>query len=101
MTETVSYPNTYLLLPLLQVANKGYVRMVKDQETEWFNIMNTVHTSIKGGPKFNTGKLLMVFSKPVDISKITENTGNPTNSSKSVTSTKFVSDASKPESNIV
>jgi len=83
------------------VANKGYVRMEKDNEREWFDIMNTVHTSIKGGPKFNTGKLLMVFSKPVDITKIVENNNPPGSSSKSISSTKFLSDSSKPESNIV
>lgn len=49
------------------VANKGYSRMTDDEEKEWFAVMDKVHSSVKGGTRYNTGKLLMVFYKPVEV----------------------------------
>lgn len=58
------------------IANKGYARMDKDQENEWISLMNSIHSSIKGGMRYNTGKLLMVLSKPVDGSNTHSNSGH-------------------------
>ena len=40
--------------------------MTDDEEKEWFEVMDKVHSSVKGGTRYNTGKLLMVFFKPVE-----------------------------------
>ena len=45
------------------IAYKGYIRMKGDDEKEWLDTMNNVHASVKGGMKYNTGKLLMVLYK--------------------------------------
>ena len=47
------------------IAYKGYIRMSGDDEKEWIDTMNNVHSSVKGGMKYNTGKLLMVLYKPL------------------------------------
>lgn len=39
--------------------------MMGDEEKEWLDTMNMVHSSVKGGMKYNTGKLLMVLYKPL------------------------------------
>mmetsp|Transcript_10241 Transcript_10241/g.22775 ORF Transcript_10241/g.22775 Transcript_10241/m.22775 type:complete len:131 (-) Transcript_10241:274-666(-) len=49
------------------IAYKGYIRMMGDEEKEWMDTMNNVHASVKGGMKYNTGKLLMVLCKPLAI----------------------------------
>ena len=55
---------THLYGSFLQ-AYKGYIRMMGDEEKEWLDTMNMVHSSVKGGMKYNTGKLLMVLYKPL------------------------------------
>lgn len=75
------------------VANKGYIRMTGDEEKEWFDVMDKVHSSVKGGTRYNTGKLLMVFYKPVEIAGYDYTKQN-------VSGGKFVSD-SKEENSIV
>eukprot|EP00565_Helicotheca_tamesis_P007440 CAMPEP_0185729182 /NCGR_PEP_ID=MMETSP1171-20130828/4511_1 /TAXON_ID=374046 /ORGANISM="Helicotheca tamensis, Strain CCMP826" /LENGTH=148 /DNA_ID=CAMNT_0028397965 /DNA_START=121 /DNA_END=567 /DNA_ORIENTATION=- len=45
------------------ISNKGYVRMGTDEERDWIEMMGTIHGSVKGGMRFNTGKTLMVFFK--------------------------------------
>merc|ERR1712032_296939 len=47
------------------IAYKGYIRMSGEDEKEWMDTMNNVHASVKGGMKYNTGKLLMVLYKPL------------------------------------
>lgn len=47
------------------IAYKGYIRMTGEDEKEWMDTMNNVHASVKGGMKYNTGKLLMVLYKPL------------------------------------
>jgi len=47
------------------IAYKGYIRMSKEDEMEWIDTMNNVHASVKGGMKYNTGKLLMVLYRPI------------------------------------
>ncbi|KAL7497934.1 hypothetical protein ACHAWT_009443 [Skeletonema menzelii] len=47
------------------IAYKGYIRMSKEDEMEWMDTMNNVHASVKGGMKYNTGKLLMVLYRPI------------------------------------
>mmetsp|Transcript_56156 Transcript_56156/g.119414 ORF Transcript_56156/g.119414 Transcript_56156/m.119414 type:complete len:132 (+) Transcript_56156:163-558(+) len=47
------------------IAYKGYIRMTGEDEKEWMDTMNIVHASVKGGMKYNTGKLLMVLYKPL------------------------------------
>ena len=47
------------------IAYKGYIRMQGEDEKEWMDTMNNVHASVKGGMKYNTGKLLMVLYKPL------------------------------------
>ena len=49
------------------IAYKGYIRMTGDDEKEWMDTMNNVHASVKGGMKYNTGKLLMVLYKPLVV----------------------------------
>lgn len=58
--------------------------MTKDQEKEWFELMENVHSSIKGGMRYNTGKLLLVLYRPAahenkivepTLSKINESRG--------------------------
>lgn len=39
--------------------------MSGDDEKEWIDTMNNVHSNVKGGMKYNTGKLLMVLYKPL------------------------------------
>ncbi|KAL7472412.1 hypothetical protein ACHAXS_012765 [Conticribra weissflogii] len=51
------------------IAYKGYIRMPKEEEREWMDTMNAVHASVKGGMKYNTGKLLMVLFRPIEIEK--------------------------------
>ena len=51
------------------IAYKGYIRMPKGEEGEWMDTMNNVHASVKGGMKYNTGKLLMVLYRPIDGEK--------------------------------
>ena len=51
------------------IAYKGYIRMAKEDEHEWMDTMNNVHASVKGGMKYNTGKLLMVLSRPIEGEK--------------------------------
>jgi len=41
--------------------------MAPQQEKEWVDLMNVIHDSVKGGMKYNTGTLLMVLTRPVDI----------------------------------
>ena len=47
------------------IAYKGYIRMMGEDEKEWMDTMNNVHAGVKGGMKYNTGKLLMVLYKPL------------------------------------
>lgn len=49
------------------IAYKGYIRMTGEDEKEWIDTMNNVHSSVKGGMKYNTGKLLMVLYKPISL----------------------------------
>lgn len=51
------------------IAYKGYIRMPKEEEREWMDTMNNVHASVKGGMKYNTGKLLMVLYRPIETDK--------------------------------
>mmetsp|Transcript_20427 Transcript_20427/g.35103 ORF Transcript_20427/g.35103 Transcript_20427/m.35103 type:complete len:125 (+) Transcript_20427:89-463(+) len=51
------------------IAYKGYIRMGREDEREWMDTMNNVHASVKGGMKYNTGKLLMVLYRPIDGEK--------------------------------
>ena len=51
------------------IAYKGYIRMPKEDEREWMDTMNNVHASVKGGMKYNTGKLLMVLYRPIESEK--------------------------------
>ncbi|KAL3802431.1 hypothetical protein ACHAW5_001152 [Stephanodiscus triporus] len=52
------------------IAYKGYIRMSREDEAEWMDTMNNVHASVKGGMKYNTGKLLMVLFRPIDSQKL-------------------------------
>ncbi len=52
------------------IAYKGYIRMPREDEAEWMDTMNNVHASVKGGMKYNTGKLLMVLFRPIDTEKL-------------------------------
>mmetsp|Transcript_28729 Transcript_28729/g.42191 ORF Transcript_28729/g.42191 Transcript_28729/m.42191 type:complete len:123 (-) Transcript_28729:263-631(-) len=47
------------------IAAKGYSRMPKGEEGEWMELMESIHASVKGGMKYNTGRLLMVLHKPL------------------------------------
>lgn len=47
------------------IAAKGYSRMPKGDEGEWMDLMESIHASVKGGMKYNTGRLLMVLHKPL------------------------------------
>lgn len=40
--------------------------MAPEQEKGWIELMNTIHDSVKGGMKYNTGTLLMVLTRAVD-----------------------------------
>lgn len=51
------------------IANKGYKRMPKEEEDEWMDLMKTIHSSVKGGMRYNTGKLQMVLYRPLDQAK--------------------------------
>ena len=48
------------------IANKGYKRMPKEEEDEWMELMKSIHSSVKGGMRYNTGKLQMVLYRPLD-----------------------------------
>mmetsp|Transcript_37950 Transcript_37950/g.82550 ORF Transcript_37950/g.82550 Transcript_37950/m.82550 type:complete len:125 (+) Transcript_37950:114-488(+) len=48
------------------IANKGYKRMSKEEEEEWMELMKSIHSSVKGGMRYNTGKLQMVLYRPLD-----------------------------------
>mgnify|MGYP006965278980 CR=1 FL=1 len=48
------------------IANKGYKRMPKEEEDEWTELMKSIHSSVKGGMRYNTGKLQMVLYRPLD-----------------------------------
>lgn len=48
------------------ISNRGYIRMGKDDEEDWIQLMNHIHTSVKGGMRYNTGKLLMVLYRPIE-----------------------------------
>mmetsp|Transcript_20542 Transcript_20542/g.48254 ORF Transcript_20542/g.48254 Transcript_20542/m.48254 type:complete len:121 (+) Transcript_20542:139-501(+) len=50
------------------IAYKGYLRMSGEDEKEWMDTLNNVHASVKGGMKYNTGKLLMILFKPLEES---------------------------------
>ena len=52
------------------IANKGYARMMPEEEKDWIELMNVIHDSVKGGMKYNTGTLLMVLSRPLASSHI-------------------------------
>ncbi len=49
------------------IAYKGYIRMTGEDEREWMDTMNNVHAGVKGGMKYNTGKLLLVMYKPLAV----------------------------------
>jgi hypothetical protein len=51
------------------IAYKGYIRMRGDDELEWMDTMNHVHAGVKGGMKYNTGKLLLVLYKPLVVTE--------------------------------
>ncbi len=51
------------------IAYKGYIRMRGDDEQEWLDTMNHVHAGVKGGMKYNTGKLLLVLYKPLAVTE--------------------------------
>lgn len=51
------------------VAYKGYIRMRGEDEQEWMDTMNRVHAGVKGGMKYNTGKLLLVLYKPLVVTE--------------------------------
>ena len=55
---------------LSQVANKGYVRLTGEDEEDWMGVFSEAHNSVKGGTRYNTGKLLMVLTKPVDTANV-------------------------------
>ncbi len=44
--------------------------MPREEEAKWMDTMNNVHASVKGGMKYNTGKLLMVLFRPIDSEKL-------------------------------
>ncbi len=44
--------------------------MVEDEAEEWMEAVNAAHSSIPNGTRYNTGVLLMVLSKPVDLSVV-------------------------------
>lgn len=48
------------------ISNRGYIRMQKDDEEDWIQLMNHIHTSVKGGMRYNTGKLLMILYRPIE-----------------------------------
>jgi len=52
------------------IAYKGYIHMPREEEAKWMNTMNNVHASVKGGMKYNTGKLLMVLFRPIHSEKL-------------------------------
>lgn len=41
-----------------------------EEEDSWMTIFSDAHNSVKGGMRYNTGKLLMVLTKPVDIAAV-------------------------------
>jgi hypothetical protein len=82
----------------MALVTAGYIRMPKEEEHEvrdfitmnfsahsifldtdnlifshtnsqWIDTMNAVHASVKGGMKYNTGKLLMVLYRPIEMEK--------------------------------
>jgi len=48
------------------ISNRGYIRMQRDDEEDWIQLMNHIHTSVKGGMRYNTGKLLMILYRPIE-----------------------------------
>mmetsp|Transcript_5927 Transcript_5927/g.8975 ORF Transcript_5927/g.8975 Transcript_5927/m.8975 type:complete len:127 (+) Transcript_5927:39-419(+) len=52
------------------ISNKGYARMSREDEKHWVDLMNVIHDSVKGGMKYNTGTLLMVLSRPVNLDAV-------------------------------
>mmetsp|Transcript_1442 Transcript_1442/g.3993 ORF Transcript_1442/g.3993 Transcript_1442/m.3993 type:complete len:138 (-) Transcript_1442:542-955(-) len=58
------------------ISNRGYIRMNKDDEDDWIQLMNHIHTSVKGGMRYNTGKLLMVMYRPIEDNKEHSKTDN-------------------------
>lgn len=62
----------WIFLPRIesQVANKGYTKLSGDEEDDWLKTFSEAHNSVKGGMRYNTGKLLMVLTKPVDIAAV-------------------------------
>ena len=51
------------------IAYKGYIHMPREEEAKWMDTMNNFHASVKGGMKYNTGKLLMVLYRPIEMEK--------------------------------
>mmetsp|Transcript_37580 Transcript_37580/g.42942 ORF Transcript_37580/g.42942 Transcript_37580/m.42942 type:complete len:154 (+) Transcript_37580:192-653(+) len=64
------------------IANKGYARMESGREKEWIELMNVIHDSVKGGMKYNTGTLLMVLTRPIEMRAVSASKNNPKASSK-------------------
>ena len=52
------------------IAYKGYIRMTGEDEKEWMDTMNNVHAGVKGGMKYNTGKLRLVLYKPLAVDDV-------------------------------
>ena len=44
--------------------------MTGEDEAEWMDTMNNVHAGVKGGMKYNTGKLLLVLYKPLAVDDV-------------------------------
>eukprot|EP00558_Chaetoceros_sp_UNC1202_P014483 CAMPEP_0197233778 /NCGR_PEP_ID=MMETSP1429-20130617/1758_1 /TAXON_ID=49237 /ORGANISM="Chaetoceros sp., Strain UNC1202" /LENGTH=147 /DNA_ID=CAMNT_0042692089 /DNA_START=98 /DNA_END=541 /DNA_ORIENTATION=- len=55
------------------LANKGFARMKGEESEDWIDAISTSHNSIPNGTRYNTGQLLMVLSKPVDVNTIYQN----------------------------
>jgi len=58
------------------LANKGYARMNEDEAGDWMEAVNAAHSSIPNGTRYNTGVLLMVLTKPVDLSLMYSGSGS-------------------------
>jgi len=55
------------------ISNKGYARMGKEEEEEWCQLIRHANASIKGGIKYNMGKLLLVMSRPTGKGRLSKN----------------------------
>lgn len=55
------------------LANKGYSSLPAGKRDEWMNAVGSAHASIANGTRYNTGSLLMVLSRPVDVNTIYQN----------------------------